>query len=192
MILKIWKDPVWSKVIATGIITVIASLYLYWQYGWLIIKNEAQNAYNFILSSTATPNWLLAIMAIPALLFIFAFAILLKNILTNSKPLKNSYKNYVSDDFFGLKWIWSYYGDGSISNLHSLCPHCDYQVLAKNISSYYAVPKLAFECDECNYSAGVFKGDYSELEQKVKLKIQKNLRTNEWKNKVKINSNRPN
>jgi hypothetical protein len=181
MLLKIWKDPVWSKVIATGVVAGIT----YWYYGWLIIKDVVLLCYHFILSSTTTPNWLLAIMAISTLFLVFVILTLLKDMLTNSKPLQNSYKNYVSDEFSGLKWAWSYYGDGGISNLHSLCPHCDYQILAKNSSAYYSAPRFVFECDECGYKAGLFEGNYSELEQTIKLKIQKNLRTDEWKNKIK-------
>lgn len=180
MLLKIWKDPVWGNVIATGIVGIIA---IYWYYGWLIIKNATLISYHFILSSTATPNWLLVIMAIPTLFFLFVILILLKDMITSSKSLQSSYKNYVSDEFSGLKWVWSYYGNGGISSLHSLCPQCDYQILARNSSTYYSVPRFVFKCDECGYEAGLFEGDYAELEQKIKLKIQKNLRTNKWKNK---------
>ena len=181
MILKIWKDPVWSKVIATGIITGIAALSLYWYYGWLIIKDAIMLVYHLILSTTAIPNWLLGILIIPTLLFTYVILILLKEKLTDTNISQDSYKNYVSDDFFGLNWVWSYSTNGSISNLHSLCPHCNYQIIAKDISNYHVIPRLGFVCDECGYKAEAFQGYYVELEQKIRLKIQKNLRTNEWK-----------
>jgi DNA-directed RNA polymerase subunit RPC12/RpoP len=78
--------------------------------------------------------------------------------------------------------MWRYSGN-RIDNLHSLCPRCQYQILPKDSSSYAAAPRYEYKCDDCGYSAGTIKGYPEELHQKVELKIQKAVRTGEWREK---------
>lgn len=178
MIFKIWKDPVWSKVIATAILAIIASFYA----GWLRIKNALLFIYNFFIATTPVPNWLIAVLIIPTLIFLLLILLAIKERFFGSKL--HTYKDYISDNFLGLIWGWSYYEDGGICDVHSICPHCNYQILAKYESGYHVAPRYLFECDECGYNAGTIDSDYSEIEQKIKFKIQKNIRNGEWQNKV--------
>lgn len=177
MILKIWKDPVWSKVIATAILAVIASFYA----GWLKIKSSIVYIYSFFLATTAVPNWMLILLTIPTIIFLFLVFLGIKERVFGSKV--QIYTDYVSDYFLGLTWIWSY-RHGKITNLYAVCPQCSYQVIGKYMPGYYVNPRYLFECDECAYNAGTFDGEYSEIEQRIKLKIQKNIRNGEWKNKI--------
>jgi hypothetical protein len=181
MINKIWKDPVWSKVIAAGILALIASVSAYFLGAWPSIKAILSQAWSFVLSSTSVPNWLLGIMMVPCLLLGYVLLIGLKEWLAGGES-GVSFKNYTKDNFFGLLWMWRYSGNG-IDNLHSLCPRCQYQILPKDASFYAAVPRYDYICDDCGYSAGSIEGDPEELHQKVELKIQKALRTGEWAEK---------
>lgn len=101
MILKIWKDPVWSMVIATGILALIGAIATYFLGAWPTIKSFSVSIWGFISSSTATPNWLLGIMVIPNLLLGYAILIALKDKLVGSESIRKSYRNYVSDEFLG-------------------------------------------------------------------------------------------
>lgn len=60
---RIWKDPVWSKVIATGIIAFITIVAL--PYFPFLLKFT----YRLITSSTSIPNWLLA-LSIPLIILV--------------------------------------------------------------------------------------------------------------------------
>jgi hypothetical protein len=57
----IWKDPVWSKVIATGIISLLAFLAAKYTKVWPLI-----------ISKTAIPNWLFFILIIIFLFFTYS------------------------------------------------------------------------------------------------------------------------
>ena len=181
MIKETWKDPVWSKVIATGILAAIASIGTYLFGVWPIICSAISRGWSFIAGSTPTPNWLLGLMSIPCILFIFALLANIRGRFSEIEPTK-TWKSYTRDNFFGLLWSWRYVGN-QIDNLHSLCPQCEYQILPRNASSYSAVPRYEYSCHDCCYSAGSFEGYPDELNQKVQLKIQKAVRTGQWSGK---------
>jgi hypothetical protein len=178
MIKGIWKDPVWSTVIATGILTAVASIGTYLFGVWPAIGSAIRKGWDFTVASTPTPNWLLGLMAIPCIIFILALIADIRGRFSENKTTK-TWKSYTRDNFFGLLWSWRYSGN-QIENLHSLCPRCEYQILPKAASSYVSVPIYDYSCDDCGYSAGSFESYPDELHQKVQLKIQKALRTGQW------------
>ena len=52
MFKKLWKDPVWSKVIATGLIALIASAGVY-LLGWLpTLIDVLAKFWNFVIASS--------------------------------------------------------------------------------------------------------------------------------------------
>lgn len=180
MINKIWKDPVWSKVISAGILALIASVSAYFLGAWPTIKVALSQAWSFVLSSTSVPNWIIGIMAVPCLLLGYVILIGIKEWLIGESGV--GFKNYTKDNFFDLLWVWRYSGN-EIDDLHSLCPRCQYQILPKDAASFAAVPRYEYTCDDCGYFVGFIEGYPDELHQKVKLKIQKSLRTGEWDGK---------
>ena len=172
MFKKLWKDPVWSKVIATGLIALIASAGVY-LLGWLpTLIDVLAKFWNFVIASSSVPNWLIGLMAIPCLLLCWALVVELKDKITASDSEPINWKSYKRDNFFGLLWVWRYSGN-SIEGLHSLCPNCEYQILPRDASAFAAVPRFECKCDDCGYSAGSFEEDPRELLHKVELKIQK-------------------
>ncbi|MDX1505144.1 MAG: hypothetical protein R3221_05475, partial [Spongiibacter sp.] len=164
--------------IATGILAVIASIGTYIFGVWPAIGSRLSQALSFTIASTPTPNWLLGLMIIPCILLIFSMLVAIKDKLSESESTK-TWKSYNKDNFFGLLWSWRYTGN-QIDNLHSLCPRCEYQILPSDASSFSAVPRYDYSCEDCGYSAGSFVGYPEELYQKVQLKIQKALRTGQW------------
>ena len=107
---KNWKDPVWSKVIAAGIITTISFLI---SLIWVIIQAVIQKVTissaikqlsSTLLNYTSTPNWLLALLTVISISSILPLLIsLIKNKqahseeeLSNEKPESSEY----SDIFF--------------------------------------------------------------------------------------------
>lgn len=183
MIAKIWKDPVWSKVIATVIIATAGVAITYFGGLFPKVKGIFLNVWNFFVTKTLIYNWLIIILIIPFIILLIAF---ISHIINTAKGKGKflSFRDYTSDNFDTLKWIWKYGSEGYIFDVVSLCPRCDYQIMPRFASAYRAAPRYEFKCDECGYNGGVFDGDYEEYEQKIKLKIQKNLRTEEWKKKV--------
>jgi|SRR5690554_576713 len=180
---NLWKDPVWSKVIATGILAFLAYAGAYLLGLLPAIFALLPQAWIFLKASSSVPNWLILIITIPCILFGCALAIELKNRVTIEGTEPVNWNAYQRDNFFGLLWSWKYSGN-CIEGLHSLCPNCEYQVLPRDVRSYAIVPHFECKCDDCGYSAGEFEGQPRELLQKVELKIQKELRTGNWVTRI--------
>ncbi len=178
MIKELWKDPVWSKVIATGVIALLASAGAYLLGLLPVIINFFVHLWSFVTASSSVPNWLIGIMVIPCLMLCWALVVELKDRLTPETSEPANWKSYQRDNFFGLLWVWRYSGN-RIENLHSLCPNCEYQVLPREASAF-GIDRFECKCDDCGYSAGSFEGEPRELLQKVELKIQKEVRTGNW------------
>ena len=179
MIKAIWKDPVWSKIIAAGMLGLITIIGTYLTGVWPVIVKWIIHAWNFITSNTSTPNWLLGLMTILCVLFIFLVLVNIKDRFSQSKPVI-TYRSYTKDNFEGLLWSWDYFGN-RIDQLQSLCPECHYEILPQVASSYYPGPLYDYSCEECGYTAGTKEGYPDDLNQKIELKIQKNVRTGQWK-----------
>jgi predicted RNA-binding Zn-ribbon protein involved in translation (DUF1610 family) len=171
---EIWKDPVWSKVISIGIITLITVMIPTLLNLWPDIQLFLKLIWSFLTSSTITSNWLLILMAIPC--FLVLGAVLFSLI---GKLIRGSCSSdYVKDNFEGLTWCWNYH-DQQIIDLHCLCPKCQYEIIPEH-GHNYKTGGLAYmySCEECGYEVPPVTSDDG-LDQKIELKIQKKLRTGE-------------
>ena len=170
---KLWHDPVWSKVIASVILALGMTVTGYFLNWWPTIGG-------FVSSSTLTPNWLLfllVLLCLPTLIIIGALA--WQNVFP-STPHSPSWKNYTTDIFFNLRWRWTYGTNGQIYDTHSFCPYCDFQVYAKDVSSYAVIEHIAFHCDSCGCNLGEFQESIYSLESKIKRFVQQKLRNETW------------
>jgi hypothetical protein len=171
---KIWKDPVWSKVIAAGIIAIIAAVSSYLLGWWAGIISQLRMLWYFIKSSTPLPNWLIAILIIGTITALVILAIVLKAIIFKI----NTSTTYKEDKFFDIRWRWDCDSFGGIHNLSSFCPICDYQIYPRNISGYAIVDHNVYICEECQKTIHDFDSglNVSAIEDRVIRIIQKNMR----------------
>jgi hypothetical protein len=172
-LIKVWRDPVGSKVIATGIIGLLLTLTTFAFNLWTDVLLLLKFAWSFISSNTSTPNSLLILMAIPCILFLRAifYSLIKKEIKTTA---------YIKDHFEGLNWSWGYQKE-NIINLHCLCPKCQYQIIPKG-EYQYPNPSvlLKYTCEECGYQMPTISLEQYEFEGKIRLKIQQKIRTGAW------------
>jgi hypothetical protein len=91
-----------------------------------------------------------------------------------------SWKEYVCDEFLGIKWRWIYspWEDRPV-NLAPFCPRCDFQIFPR-ASGYVATERVDFPCENCGFTRS-FDMTYDELENRVHRSIQLNLRNGSWK-----------
>ncbi len=119
---KIWADPVWSKVIATAILTVAATVTTYLVGWWPNIATNASKIGFLAAASTPVPNWLLVPICLLAAFGVFVpLAILYRHI---AGP---DWHDYQQDTFFGIVWRWRYARDTIITPV-AFCPRCDTQM----------------------------------------------------------------
>ncbi|MGO4520688.1 hypothetical protein AB4076_08750 [Dyella sp. 2RAF44] len=57
-----WKDPVLSKVIATGVVAAIIAIGGYLLAFWPSVRSCMAESWSVAISTTAVSNWLLAVM----------------------------------------------------------------------------------------------------------------------------------
>jgi hypothetical protein len=174
---KLWKDPVWSKVISVGVLSIIISLGAYLTGAWPSIKNFLLDTWNFIISSSSIPNWLIGILSLLSVLVITGFFFAIKEKSKNDNSIID-WKSYRSDHFFMMKWRWTY-NHNKITTINSFCPECDYQIFPKESLSF-GILTFDYICEDCGYNSNLNVEDPNELKHKVSLKIQKKLRNNDW------------
>jgi hypothetical protein len=118
----IWKDPVWSKVIAGGLTFVIASSTT-WLYGLWEISSVATSIQNVLFYRLDVPVWLAALI-VPALISVVpVFNVLIK------REKKPEFSNYTRDIILGITWTWSWSpanweGSYAMENIRARCPEC--------------------------------------------------------------------
>ena len=179
----IWADAVWSKVIATAIIALAGIVITYSLKMWPAIGAAVVNVFAFLGASSSVPNWLIGFGAACFLVVLFLIAAIIWRAIFPSATT-NTWRSYVTDNFFGLRWHWQYGFDGGIFSLYSFCEDCDYQIHPENVSGYSAAPRFVYRCDICGRLAGPFEEEPLKLESKVKRLIQQKLRTGSWANEA--------
>lgn len=177
---KLWKDPVWSTVIATGIIAAVGGLGAYLLGYWPTISHGAYATWGFFFSFSNIPNWVIALLclaALPSALLLAAFA---RHMVRGEREITIDWTSYKADDFFHLRWRW-HYANGRIVKLNTFCPNCDYQVFARNSSSYDFIDIIEFSCDSCHRDLAEFTESEAQLHSKVERFIQQKIRNDTWR-----------
>jgi hypothetical protein len=180
MVKKIWSDPVWSKVIAAGILAVVATVGTYFLDWWPSVGAAVKKCYLFLLLTSKVQNWLLALICLLCLPTLILIGALIWNAVRSQGTSKGlGWRTYTSDLYFGLRWRWKYFDNGNIYDVYTFCPHCDFQVFPHN-TSLYGVIRIGFNCDSCGRMLGEMNESWNSLENKVKRFIQQKLRNGAW------------
>lgn len=141
--MRIWKDPVCSKLISVAFLVIITTLGT-WLLGlWPQIKTALLYGLSYKI---VVPVWKFIVMV---LILIFLVAVL-------QQFKKNSGLNfleYKNDKILDIEWSWTwsspnrYNGQYSIRNLHCRCPNCKSTLELNNHSGQLV------HCinDECNW-----------------------------------------
>lgn len=180
MFKKLWHDPVWSKVIAGVILAVGATVATYFLNWWSVIGEFVSQCITFALASTSTPNWFLFVLVLLALPVVILFGVRVWEKIFPSQSSPPSWRTYTTDFFFGLRWRWTYGSGGEIYNAHTFCPHCDFQVFPRDVSSYSVIDHIAFHCESCDCYLGEFQESLASLESKTERFIQQKIRNGSW------------
>jgi hypothetical protein len=179
MLKALWKYPVWSAVIAGSLLAAAGALGTYLLGFWPSIAAAFGTAWEWLFRSTLVPNWLLLVLIFSAIATVAIIGLVAWGFSTSNQKSGPHWSSYTQDTFFGLRWRWKYIG-GRISNLHTFCPHCDYQVFAHNASAYDAIDRIGFNCDSCSRGLGAFNEPFPLLESKAERLIQQKLRNGTW------------
>lgn len=177
---KHWGDPVWSTVIATGIVALLGLIITYFLNWWPSILQIVGDIWDYAFQKTSIANWFYWLLGLNSAVVGYLLVRFAWNVLT--ARVQPTWRDYTKDDFLGLTWSWHYFGDGNVQNLHSLCQKCLYQVYPRPTSGYSTRSRFEYCCDSCGNVVGPFDEDPIEIESKVTRYIQQKLRTETWSN----------
>jgi len=180
MLKSVWKDPVWSAVIAAGIVTAVGAVGTYALNLWPVIGAWVASAWHAAGQPSQISNWLvwvLGLLAVPTVLAILTFAW----VAVRPEQQSSTWRTYTQDEFLGLRWRWNYFPSGNLEDPLPFCPHCDYQVHPHHASAYTAIERIGFHCDSCGRSLPIFEESFESLQSKVRRFIQQKIRTGDWK-----------
>jgi hypothetical protein len=153
MLKSIWKDPVWSAVIAGAIATALGAVGTLLLGLWPAIGGWFVNLWKVAAQPSPLTNWvvwLLAVLTIPTLLMLIA---LMWGAVRPSPAAvsvaTDDWRMYTEDEFLGLRWRWKYFTGGGMERPVPFCPSCDYQVFPHQASAYNVIDRIGFHCDSC-------------------------------------------
>ncbi|WP_444916471.1 hypothetical protein [Microbulbifer sp. JMSA003] len=178
MIIKIWKDPVWSKVIATAITSILAAFFYKMGVSSESTVKITSDLATFFAAKLEVKMWQIALLFISAVTLL---GIIFK--WTAKKIFYSSYlTEYLSDnDIMGLKWEWRYGPDGELVDFKCLCPDCSMQMTFKD-KTVDSIPRCEYFCPKCSHSHG-FTG-FENVEELAKLLIERIIRLGRWKKRA--------
>ena len=176
---SLWKDPVWSTVIAAGVIAAAGALGTYLLGFWPTIASFGRHIWHLVTASTEVPNWLLVLLGLAIIPTLLLLAVAVWTSFAKSDSGQATWGRYTSDTFFNLRWRWRYTA-GRIDALNTFCPHCDYQVFPYDASGFTGIDRIGFKCDSCSRSLGEFDESIRSLTSKVERFVQQKIRSGSW------------
>lgn len=176
MFKKVWRDPVWSAVIAAVILGVGGSVWAFASEIWGVVSTWPGAARDFLFAVTEVPNWLLAILSLCGVA-VLALMGLLAWVAVFDRKGPATPLSYTQDTIFNIRWRWRLASDGTIYNLASFCPYCDLQIHPTNVGTYRVIDHIAYRCEDCGTVLKEFDMWVDMIEDRVIRQIQKKIRT---------------
>ncbi len=156
--------PVRGKIVVPAIIAALAAAYFTGL--WSLLGQWFTALWYLLSESTLVPNWLLGIFAICALIV----AGLLGAGLRPTRQARRPSQIHAQDNFFNIKWRWSYDASGGVQELTPYCRHCDNQLVLKKLGRH-APDRYECRCDHCGALACELDCSVEEFEARVLNRI---------------------
>src|SRR5690554_995807 len=125
MLKLIWKDPVWSAVIATVIVTAGGAVGTFFLGLWPAIGSWFASLWTLAAQPSQISNWLfwlLAVLTIPTLLMLAAIVwTAIRHSPAADSAVAGEWRAYTQDEFLGLRWRWKYFSSGGLEHPTPFC-----------------------------------------------------------------------
>ena len=190
-VVRAWKDPVGSKVIATVIVAAGAGIATWL---WAHYQSDVIAAWHWASSEiSVTPLRALAIVfgafaagAAWMRLFMWDKADTQSQAgsslpVTAPNPLgPSAHDRYTGDVLFGFRWRWKIAAKtGEVYGIKMYCPECDYEIQSTAFDYPYD-GGVDCMCENCGYSKNIGSIEPALFMNKVKLEAERKFRTGEW------------
>lgn len=142
--------------------------------GWLLASSRP--VISHLRGTSELPNWGVYLLALISAHAVIARARRL------TMPNSPSVDSYNQDDFFGVRWRWSFI-DGHPLSPWAFCPRCDTQLVYSHVGSTYGVDGMStvLHCETCGADVHRHRGDKDYLVASVVRQIDRKIRNGEWR-----------
>ena len=134
--------------------------------------------FSILAAKAFIPVWALIMLFVSATIPVFQIFMALRR----NKPPELTWRDFRNNFYFGLCWNWSYGFNGSIIHLSAFCPKCSLALIIDPHRIGSNAIQTDFICDDCG-KIGAVAGDNIDVWNKVMRKIERDITTDQWKNK---------
>lgn len=148
-----------------GAVVVVGALVVGYFLGlWSTLVGWLDGLWHFLTGSTLVPNWLLGLFAICAIIVAGWLGAALRP--RRRSPISTQ------DNFFNIRWRWSYDASGGIQDLTPYCLRCGHRLILKDVGRDLPAGHYECRCDQCGTIACEIDCSIEEFESRVLQRIQ--------------------
>ena len=135
--------------------------------------------FQFLISSSQLPNYIIVLLSIISLLSIIAIFIKIEKGFRKKDVTK--VEGYTHDIILGLKWQWSrIINKFPSSDLWCFCPECNNRLVnVKNVDYQRGIVSTVFHCEHCGFISETLPGDLDNVKERISREIERKINTGE-------------
>jgi hypothetical protein len=130
---------------------------------WSTLGSWLEGLWYFLADSTPVPNWLLGLFAL--------CAVIVAGWLGAALAPRRRSPISTQDDFFNIRWRWSYGTSGGIQDLTPHCLRCGHRLVLEDVGRTHPADRYECRCDRCGTVACEIDCPVEEFESRVLRKI---------------------
>jgi len=154
-----------ARLVAAAAIVVLVAGYLLGL--WSELGAWVGASWRFLAASTPVPNWLLGIFAGCAIVVAGLLVAGLRPTRTARRPSPIS----TQENFFNIRWRWSYDASGGVQDLTPYCLRCGNRLVLKHVGNIQPTDRYECRCDRCGAVACEIDCSVEEFESRVLHRI---------------------
>ena len=146
-----------------AVVAILALVVGYFLGLWSTLAIWLNGLWYVLTESTLVPNWLLGLFAICAIIVAGWLG-------ASLRPRRRSPIS-TQDNFFNIRWRWSYDASGRVQDLTPYCLRCGHRLILKDVGSNLPAGRYECRCDQCGAIACEIDCSIEEFESRVLQKI---------------------
>jgi hypothetical protein len=146
------------------VIVIVVPIVGYFLGLWSPLAGWLNSLWYFLPESTLVPNWLLGLFAI--------CVVIVAGWLGASLQPRRRSPISTQDNFFNIRWRWSYDPSGRVQDLTPYCLRCGHRLILKDVGRDFPAGRYECRCDQCGTIACEIDCPIEEFESRVLQKIQ--------------------
>jgi hypothetical protein len=175
-----WKDSVGSRLTAEVIVWIACILGL----PGLVLAisttvrtvflNAVVSLFGWMQAATPVSNWMLVVLGLVGGWQMLSCSLWLARRRGVSSAIPG-WRNYTSDEYDGIKWVWTVGEQGFPFDFRPRCVTCDCELQLCE-GGHSVAPMSAAACEHCGHRVGPIPGSIDQLERRARRFAEMGLR----------------